>query len=167
MKFMIISTLLALSGVFLFFYTINTRDILDWERLDQRLEDRDIKTQDETVDFVVDYYRRGLLSEYINKGNVGIMGLSLFLIVFGGFSLLHLILDKLFFKKFYQEPEVVTAMRRGILFGLLPVGVGALVVYNILELSLVLTFVLILVCVEFVLAGILKPKKTVVASAST
>jgi hypothetical protein len=167
MKFMIISTLLALSGVFLFFYTINNKDVLDWSRLDGRLQERRIESQVETKEFVVDYYRRGLLTEYIDMQNAGLLGGAMFLTVFGATSLLHLIIDKLFFKKFYQEPEVVTALRRGLILAVLPVGLGILLIYNILEPVLIGTFLLILVCLEFVLAGVFKPKVNVVASGKT
>jgi hypothetical protein len=59
---------------------------------------------------------RGLVFQLLNSRNITLIGISLSLSVTSGFILLHLIIDKLLFKKFYEEPNLLAALRRGIFF---------------------------------------------------
>jgi Na+(H+)/acetate symporter ActP len=163
MKFVVIFALLALSGVFLFIYTINSCDLLDWQALDEVLANKEIITQEETKDLVIDYYRRGLLPQYLKKENVIQLMLAVFMIVFGIVGCVHLLIDKLLFRKFYEEPGVWAALRRAILWAILPAGIFYLAIYNLLEFSLIVLFVLILICLEIVLSTIVPSKKKIKA----
>lgn len=50
--------------------------------------------------------------------NIGVASVLFVITTAALFTFLHLILDKLFFRKFYEKPRMMLALRRGILFAL-------------------------------------------------
>jgi hypothetical protein len=167
MKFVVIFTLLALSGGFLFFYTINSRDLINWSKFDQVLVEKEVITQTETREIVIDYYRRGLLPEYLVMESVVQLGVGIGMLFVGVIAAIHMLLDKLFFRKFYQEPRLFRAFRRSLLWGALPIGLFYLALYNLLQLSLVGIFFLILICIEFVLSTLSPREREIIAQAKS
>lgn len=66
---------------------------------------------------------------YDVDNNLDITNFSIVTIVFLAlvasiFTVFHLIIDKLFFRKFYEEPKIFVAVRRGILLGILLSGLA-------------------------------------------
>lgn len=69
----------------------------------------------------------GALSPYVDAGHLNMNNLIIVSVVTnfsigGWFAFFHLILDKLFFRRFYERPSVWHAYRRGLLFGMICIG---------------------------------------------
>jgi hypothetical protein len=74
------------------------------------------------------------------------------------FSFFHLLIDKLFFRKFYEEPSIFDAVRRGFLLVIIFVGaiylklINGLVWYNVASIALLST------CLEIVYLNLRRKK---------
>lgn len=148
MKLVVIYTLLFLTGAFFTYVVIHNEDILDWAKLNPVLEEQNITTQAATVKFVQRYYERGLLTEYYHPKGVMLFLLALFVAAFGAVAAAHALIDKLLWKKFYEQPEVWKATRRGILVAGVVAALGYLALYNLLEIGLVILPLLLAICLE-------------------
>lgn len=78
------------------------------------------------------------------------------------FSFFHLLIDKLFFKKFYEQPSIFDAVRRGFLLILIFIGavflklINGFVWYNVASIGL------LSICLEIVYLNITKRKKDII-----
>jgi len=70
------------------------------------------------------------------------------------FSLFHLIFDKLFFRKFYEKPRILLAMRRGLLLGILLAGYAWVRVFGFWTLEVVLLFTSLIFLTEALLLSL-------------
>lgn len=134
--------------MFLAYYLITRYPPFDLQKIQQLIELKQIEEND--ID------RLNAEIEAIKEGGLLINYLSP--IVFAAFSLLisgiagaiiatHLAIDKLFFKKFYEQPKMTTAVRRGLLIAVL---VGAIIVLNIFayQQAYVLMVILVAIIIE-------------------
>ena len=75
------------------------------------------------------------------------------------FSFFHLLVDKLFFRKFYEEPSIFDAVRRGFLIVIIFIGaiylrlINGLVWYNVASIAL------LSICLEILYLNLRKKKK--------
>jgi len=75
------------------------------------------------------------------------------------FSFFHLLIDKLFFRKFYEEPSIFDAIRRGLLIVIIFIGaiylrlINGLVWYNVASIAL------LSVCLEIFYLNLRRKKK--------
>lgn len=154
MKVVLIYTLLLLAGAFLLIFVLDRVPILDWQKLDPVLETQEITTQADTVKLLQKYYQRGILTNYYDQKGVRLVLLAILLLASTAIADVHLIVDKLFYKKFYEQPNIIKATRRGLLWGLLATGLSYLALFNLLEISLVLLFGLITAGLEYLLSSL-------------
>jgi hypothetical protein len=153
MRFLAIFALLLVTGVLLFSYTLNSRDLINWDLLQERLERSEIETQSETVELVRDLYDRGVLVQYLEVESLVVMAIAIYFIVFGGISSVHITVDKFFFKKFYQSPDILTAVRRGLLWGGLALVYFYLLVNNLLQISLLAIALVVVALLEILFSS--------------
>lgn len=74
---------------------------------------------------------------------------SLFIAAFSSiFSVFHQIIDKLFFKKFYEKPDFLKALRRGILLGIILMANVWLKLFGLYEWHIVVLACLLIVLFE-------------------
>lgn len=108
------------------------------------------------------------LEDYINNGIIwdliDIKLMSAWLAVWAGaiicgFSTIHLLIDKLFFRKFYEEPDLFIATRRGTYIALTLVGAVFLRLINGLLWYNIASIVLLFLCLEILLLSISKERK--------
>lgn len=76
---------------------------------------------------ILGYLVFGALSPYVESGHLNMSNLIIVsvvsnFVVGGWFAFLHLIIDKLFFRRFYEKPNLWHAYRRGLLLGILLIG---------------------------------------------
>jgi MFS family permease len=64
------------------------------------------------------------------------------------FSFFHLIIDKLFFRKYYEKPKLLLALRRGLLLGFMLAGFTWLRVFDFWQWHLILLVFLLIVLFE-------------------
>lgn len=64
------------------------------------------------------------------------------------FSLFHQIIDKVFFRKFYEKPKIILAARRGILLGILLIGLAWLRIFGFWEIHIILLVVVLVMLFE-------------------
>jgi hypothetical protein len=74
------------------------------------------------------------------------------------FSFFHLLVDKLFFRKFYEEPSLFDAIRRGILIVIIFIGAIYLKLINGLVWYNVASIVLLSICLEIVYLSLRRKK---------
>lgn len=100
------------------------------ETLVQELIDsKIINSIGEFNEYVSEMTQQGLLWDLLNVRNVIILGLVIIGAVTGIFTFFHLIIDRLFVKKFYEQPSLVIAVRRGIFLGIFLVGLVVIKLY--------------------------------------
>lgn len=74
-----------------------------------------VETQDQAISYFQSSMELGIGAKYINTRNFLTFILFADSAVFSFVALVNITLDKLVFKKFYQEPDLKSALRRGIL----------------------------------------------------
>jgi hypothetical protein len=77
------------------------------------LEKYDISKGVEFEQFIDESIRAGLIFDFLNIGNIVILALIGSSAFISFFCTVHMVIDKLFFKKFWQEPDHGIAIRRG------------------------------------------------------
>lgn len=154
MKYTAIFTLLALLGVFLCFYVLQNLQLLDWEKIQPMLDERKITTQAETVRFVTDFYRRGQILEFVRMQVVFAFITGVALLVGGSLGAIHLLVDKLLFKKFYEPPNLALASRRAAFWATLPYLIGLGGLSNYLNGGIILIIIVVYVLLEVLLSSI-------------
>ncbi|MEO6728318.1 MAG: hypothetical protein ABIM99_00185 [Candidatus Dojkabacteria bacterium] len=123
-------------------YILSSPDIspLNLEMVQQLITDKSIgpddsKKLDEAIHEVID---RGLIINYLST-NAYLLAFSLLATVLCFFVCIHLFVDKLFFKNFYEGASIFIAIRRGLLLCL---SIGAIVFFKLYKVE---TYVLFLV----------------------
>jgi hypothetical protein len=113
--------------------------------------------------FIVSVFLGGLLfyltnvslTPYNEEGLVDVRNLAIvtfvaLLFIASFFSVFHQIIDKLFFRKFYQKPRALLAVRRGLLIGVLLLGLAWLRIFGFWEWHIiVLAFMLVILFEAF------------------
>lgn len=93
------------------------------------------------VNFVLLPYKS---DDMLDVKNLAIVSAIFVLAVTSIFAFFHLIIDKLFFRRFYEKPRIDLAVRRGGLLGIVLAGLAWLRVFGFWELHIIL-LVLVLV----------------------
>jgi len=102
-------------GVISYFYITNISPF-DEQMINELIQERQIAEDDfETLNFELrKIYNQGLIFEYLSPNAYVGFGLVSAALLFL-FVACHIMLDKLFFKKFYEIPSFFDAFRRGLL----------------------------------------------------
>lgn len=142
-------------------YLLNFLSIWDFNVLNENLEDFNVDTQTEFNEFIVEMKETGLILDLINLRNFFTIQVFVLIVFVFSFSTLHLLFDKLFFKKFYESPSLKIAYRRSMLIGSYLILVNTIRIITRLDLFLVfiLSFIgIILFIVELSLSRKIKEK---------
>lgn len=109
--FLVLGIFFSVIGIYIFqnFTPLDTEKIQEIV-VAEEIEDGDWESLNSKIQELA---RRGVITEYLSSS--AYLGLlSLLSAVFSFFTLLHLLVDKLFFKNFYETPSLFNAVRRGI-----------------------------------------------------
>ncbi len=112
----------------------------------------EVVSQDQAIVFLDDAIELGLVSKYLNFINLGLLLLFSSLSVGCVIVFVHLVIDKLFFKKFYEEPNLKQALRRAALANLFIVLLILLRLFALLDIYTGLIFLAIVIFVEYSLS---------------
>ena len=86
--------------------------------------------------------------QYINATNLALVIIFASASIISFVASIHSIIDKLFFKKFYENPNYFVAIRRGLIFDLMFVSVIVLRLLGLLELVTAISAIFLLVLIE-------------------
>jgi len=75
------------------------------------------------------------------------------------FTTFHLIIDKLFFRRFYEKPKVFLAIRRGVLLGFVFAGLAWLRIFDFWQWHIVTLIVLLGILFELLFINIGRGKR--------
>ncbi|MBU0975218.1 MAG: hypothetical protein ABIE03_07470 [Patescibacteria group bacterium] len=90
----------------------------------------------------------------LNIRNFAIVTVMFIPVVASIFSLVHLIFDKLFFRKFYEGPKVYVGIRRGVLLGILLSGLAWVRVFGYWEWHILLVIISLVFLFELLFISI-------------
>lgn len=119
MKKVLLSLIITAFFGILFYYLLSSVSPWNREKVFEYLEKFEITHGEDFDKFINDTLEAGLILDYLDLKNVIIIFITGAATFTGLFASLHLLIDKLFFKKFFEEPNVVNAIRRGIWFPVL------------------------------------------------
>jgi hypothetical protein len=156
MRFTALYILLSLLGLFILVYSLSSLSIIDWEVFGPLLEQQSITTNSEVVSLIGGLYSKGLLDKYLNQQALLAFLVSVGFIFVGIIGTFHLTIDKLFFKKFYENPDQLKALRRALLWGAVPPVLLLMIVKNIAQVNLLVVFILLVICVEILLSAFIR-----------
>ena len=107
-----IFALLTVFFGFVFLFLLDNQSPLDTEALMFDLAGEKIDTQTATIDYINESIELGILSEYVNYQNLVLVGVFFSATIFSFLSSLQILIDKFFFRKFYESPRYMIAYRR-------------------------------------------------------
>ncbi|MCA9383614.1 hypothetical protein KC909_04560 [Candidatus Dojkabacteria bacterium] len=135
----LISFTIFLFFVGLLYYVTISLSPWDQQAVDRVIEQYNLTTGTEFTELIDELLELGLISEILSLRNVAI-----WLTIAGAafvslFVSIHSFIDKLFIRKFYEEPNIYKALRRGVIFYLIITAIlglrlfAGLVWYNALS----------------------------------
>lgn len=137
-------------------FLIRTQTPWDKEGLNTELEAQEIESNEETIEYINETIELGLIWDYINLKSFVIVSLSIGLAVGCIFASIHTFIDKLFFKKFYEETEWLIAFRRGIELSLILLSFVILRLMSGLTIFTAIPIVFIIILIEYYITGFRK-----------
>jgi hypothetical protein len=97
-----------------FVYLVQNLSPWQQEAVDQYIEEFNISTGAEFEEFIKDSISAGIIFDYLDIKNVLVLIDFASISFISLFTAFHIFIDKLFFKKPYEEPSLNTALRRSI-----------------------------------------------------
>lgn len=152
----LISLVIFLFFTALLYYVTTTLSPWDQGAVDQIIEQYDLVTGTEFNELIDELLELGLIWEIISIRNVAL------LVSIGGaafvslFVSIHTFIDKLFVRKFFEEPNVYKALRRGVIFYFIITAILALRLFAGLVWYNALSVLILGVGIELILEHIFK-----------
>jgi hypothetical protein len=148
--------LLILSVFFAFvtYYLLQTLNPFDTAKIAQLAESQNIAVVEELKEVEIELIQKGLILEYLDLRHLIIILLVGSLSVISGFTFVHLVVEKVVFRKFYQQPSTYTAVRRG---AFLCLAIITAILYRLYAAEAYLTFVtwILLFVMEVIITRVL------------
>lgn len=127
--------------------------------LKQIAENHQIYTDNALLNEIPSYIKNGIVWDLLDQTKffawVTIIALTLTSLV----SAIHLLIDKLFFRKFFEQPALFPAIRRGLWFGLTLVGIIFLRLIDGLYWYNIASIAFLFLCLEFLIVNIASHNK--------
>ncbi len=156
MKVIIISLALLIAGLLVSILILENTEIINWSAVETDAVFIDLASQSKFTNSLELAYISGLLPMYLNTGPwLGIL-ISIFIFILGLVSFIHLLIDKLFYKKFYEEPNWRLAFRRSIMVGILTIVILILAIFNFINFAIIILLILGFILLELFLYSIIQ-----------
>ncbi|MDD3648295.1 MAG: hypothetical protein PHS44_07420 [Candidatus Dojkabacteria bacterium] len=94
------------------------------------------------------------LNSNLSLRNFTIVTILFITVVASMFTFIHLVVDKIFFRKFYEGPKVFVGLRRGVLLGILLSGLAWARVFGYWEWHIILVVVALVFLFELLFVNI-------------
>lgn len=94
-------------------YLVNNVSPWNQDLLFTYLDKFEITRGEEFSRFVEESIKAGIILDFLDFKNIIILSVCGFLAFISLFASVHMFVDKLFYKKFYEEPDHIAALRRG------------------------------------------------------
>lgn len=154
MRAVSIFAIVASIGIIVLVYVLTSQSSLNWDRLKQDYKIDNQTTQKEVTDYIGTIYSQGSLVTYLKVESIIALGAGIFLSLGGIIVVFHLIIDKLFFCKYYQHPDLLRAMIRGVLWASFPLVIIYLGIWHYLTPEITLLAVVLYIILEFLTQSI-------------
>lgn len=118
MRSIFISFIISLIFFGIFNYFLTNLEVIDPAGIEMVQEQYSVTTNAEFLDLFEELRGTGLVYNILNKDNFYGMLIMFSLFVLSTFASLHLFIDKIFFKRFYEQPNLIIALRRGVMLGM-------------------------------------------------
>ncbi len=141
------------------YYLLQTLNPFDVEKINQLAASQNITVVQELKEVQAELIQKGLILEYLDIRHLIIILLVGSLSIISAFTFLHIVVEKIVFRKFYQQPAVYTAVRRG---SLLCLAIVTTIIYRFYAAEIYLTLVtwLLLFVLEVIITRVVaKPAK--------
>jgi hypothetical protein len=142
MKQVLLTAATTIFFIFLFWTTNQTLTPWNLEEVEKAKTQFSLETAEQFDAFVEDSIQLGLITQLMNLNNIVVWLVLLGAAVVSGFMSVHLFIDKMFFKRFFEQPDLWLAARRGVIIYLAMVSlvilrlIAALFWYNALSVVL-------------------------------
>lgn len=111
-KYLILTALIIFwSGMSLVF--VSSLNPLDTGQIDLLIQSEDIDSKAELSDNIQELVDDGLILEYINVRNVLLVFIAVIQVILFSTALIHMVIERLLVRKFYEGVSLLTALRRG------------------------------------------------------
>lgn len=151
MKKVVISTVVFVFSLILLLYLYQSISPWNTDLINDYIEKFSIDTGREFEEFIDDSIKAGIIFDYLDIKNVLILHIFTFLTITSFISTIHMFVDKLFFKKFFEEPDVSVAIRRSIWVSIILFMFNFIRVFGVLSIFyivIVLIVIIIIILVE-------------------
>lgn len=156
MKRVLVGIIIGLFSLGIFLYLV--KNLSPWNEvvLREYIEKFSIESGTEFNQFIDDSINAGIIFDYLNLKNVMILISFGFVSVVAFLASIHMLIDKLFFKKFYEDPNASTAIRRAVwmplVFTIISL-VRLVTAFNIFYLIILGLIILLIVLIEVAFFG--------------
>jgi len=151
----LLSLLIAIFfGTLLLFISFNYSPF-NVDGLDNIIQRYGITEEDELLEVIQRSIELGIAWEFLDVGILTAWILIMAGFVISFFTSIHLFIDKLFFRKFFESPKIQPAIRRGIMLYFLIFAFVGLRLMGALEWYTILITAVLLATVEFVFVSTL------------
>jgi len=157
MKYTWIFLVLALFSLYIGNFLYRNQSPWNKSKINQELAAENIKTNSEAIRYIADLQDLGLVWDYINLRSFLLLFVFIDTGIVCGFASFHTLFDKLFFKKFYEEANWQTAVRRGVELAML---VSLFVVLRLsasFSIFTAIPLLLIAIGIEYIISSRIKP----------
>lgn len=148
MKAAALFLVIALLGTLTIVGTLNFRSLVNQDMYGTHLASIGREGHEDALAEFALLHETGQLPDYLHSGNLALAFLGLFASAFGLVGGIHAAIDKLLFKKFYEQAKLAPAIRRALLIATLISCLALLGIRNLLNPQLVLLLLLILIAIE-------------------
>jgi hypothetical protein len=152
LKKALISLIITIFSSLLFLYLINELSVWDQAYIDNYIDQYSIDTNTEFNDFLEEARNQGVILDFLNKRNIIIIHVVGIVAATALLSTIYLIINKLFFKKYFESPDHVEAIRRSLW---IPITIAFLNFlrllgsFNMIYFIIIIIFFLLIVLIEF------------------
>ncbi len=159
MKYVLSLFLISLVLIYLAIFFVKNQSPFDKGRLMADLSQYSIETNRDTLKYLSKSYELGLLVDYIDWKNFLTTLFLISLSVIFSIATLHSFIDKLFFKKFYQVPNLFLSFLRGIELTTLGIIILILKLTATFDIIIIIPVVVLLLLIDHLIVSLRQNSK--------
>lgn len=119
MRYMFVTFIISLFMFGIVIYLLDSMPVINQTEVEFLSKEYGVNTNTKFLEVFNDLQDRGLILNILIQKNFWTMDGAIFLFVASSFATIHLFIDKLFFRKFYEQPNLREALVRGVLIAVM------------------------------------------------